>query len=260
MHEIIPLDLGTPSWRTNGNNNLTVGVWTPYTYHDLKETGRLFFILVSDRAVFSERIFQEPDAESVKIELIQYLRNNHPHSYIIREKMSTDDQKSYIGDFRTMKPFLQSFRDLTPEQLLDFAEKFVALTNYKLQSDKADFLVNVLDGDSDLHYELARKLPEIHQKAENAEKQIQLLIHNLRQNTLHTMAENLLKELSDKSETDENTSADSDFDDSSSSLHRILRGDEARALGRELMDSMKSSPRAEDDFSEPLTGENERIV
>lgn len=235
MHEIIQLDLNSSSWKEKGHSHLTVGVWSPYAYQELRETGRLFFLFVSDRASFSEKIFQG-DAENVKIELIQHLKNNYPHSYVIKEKMSGDSdvEKSYNGDFRTMKPFLETFRELSPAELNNFSNRFVELTEIRYQSERADFLVNVLDGNSDLHYELASKLSEVHRRAEQSEQEIKKLIHNLRQNKLHSMANELLEQLkrfdnrNDESyldETDENyydENMNNDYSDSSTGSFRIV--------------------------------------
>lgn len=250
MHELIQLDLSGLSWKQNGHNNLTVGIWSPYEYKALAETGRLFFLIVSDRASFSERIFQQ-DPEAVKIELIQHLRNNYPHSYIIKEKLNADGEKSYIGDFRTMKPFLTTFRELNSAELHEFVEEFVALTECKYHSDRADFLVNVLDGDSELHYKLASRLSDIHQKAEDANDRIQELIHKLRQNTLHIMAEDLLGQLDGIKEKPE-IDPEQEFNDPAAvdeNIHKVLTDEDARTFGSDLAGSMRSP--AESEYEDP---------
>lgn len=205
MHEVVQYDLSNTSWENSGNTTLTVGIWSPYYYRDLEKTGRVFFIIVSDRASFSERIFQEnsensdqADPESVKISLIQHLQNNFTHSYVFKEKMERSDQREYFGDFRTMKPFLQTFRELNPEELSVFANDFTKLTEKIYKSSQADYLVKALDGNSELHFELASKLSFLHEEAANAEQKIKEIVHGFKQITLHRMAEELLLKLSEE--------------------------------------------------------------
>lgn len=207
MHEIIQLDLGTSHWKTDGYSTLTVGVWSPYEYEDLAETGRLYFLIVSERASFSERVFQE-EPEKTKIELVEHLRNNYPHSYVMKEKLHNPDDeahRSYLGDFRTMKPFLTSFRELSANELIDFVNEFMVLTECINTSGRADFLVHVLDGNSELHYELADKLKIIHERSQKAEHRLHEMIHKIKQNTLHKMTTELLEKIKNEEETDTST-------------------------------------------------------
>lgn len=206
MHEIIQLDLGTSHWKADGYSTLTVGVWSPYEYEDLEETGRLYFLIVSERASFSERVFQD-DPEKTKIELVEYLRNNYPHSYVMKEKLHSPDNeahKMYLGDFRTMKPFLTSFRELSANELIDFVNEFMVLTECINTSERADFLVHALDENAELHYELAVKLKEIHERSQKAAHRLHEMIHKIKQNTLHKMATELLEKIKNE-ETETST-------------------------------------------------------
>ena len=258
MHEIIQLDLGDSLWKSDGTSTLTVGIWTPYDYQDLKEIGRFYFLIVSDRAAFSERIFQN-EPEKVKIELVEHLRNNYPHFYLMKEKIAKDNdsQKRYIGDFRTMKPFLTMFRELETNELNEFVKEFILLTECRNQSEKADFLVSVLDANSSIHYKLANKLKELHEKSAAAEKRIAELIHQLKQNTFQNMSIELLEQLEHSERNSSDTESETNFREIAERDYNDpvdFSTTDTEGLKAQKTDYKIDSPTA-DDYTEPLLRE-----